>query len=136
MTSKLSLREQEVFDWILAYVSQHIVTPTTREIADGFNVKMQSAVNMCKNLVIKGRLLPMDWYSGRVRIKKGPTNQDLLDFVTETKQSLQGYRGRVVSAHKETREKIEAAILVICVRAQVILDTAKLDGREDGQKSD
>lgn len=66
----ISKKDQEVFNFIKAFVIRNSIIPSYREIADGTNLKSISSVNYhMKTLIKVGLIIPYDEKSIRYSVK-------------------------------------------------------------------
>lgn len=72
-SSNLTARQQEIFDWVLAYQLEHHCSPSYREIEDHFGFAHQACQDHMRVIVTKGHLVPVRSAAGLHRGWRKPT---------------------------------------------------------------
>lgn len=71
--NELTRRQQEILDWIVAYIAANGESPTLRELADGFDFPAPSYVREHLNaLERKGWISRRKQKKRSIRVLKGP----------------------------------------------------------------
>ncbi len=55
-TTELTARQRQVFEWVKAFIREHTMPPTVREIGDAFSIKSSSVFDLLKTLERKNYL--------------------------------------------------------------------------------
>lgn len=59
-TTELTPRQRQVFEWVKAFIREHTMPPTVREIGDAFDIKSSSVFDLLKTLERKSYLRRRD----------------------------------------------------------------------------
>ena len=49
-TTELTPRQRQIFEWVKAFIREHTMPPTVREIGDAFGIKSSSVFDLLKTL--------------------------------------------------------------------------------------
>lgn len=55
-TTELTTRQRQIFEWVKAFIREHAMPPTVREIGDAFSIKSSSVFDLLKTLERKNYL--------------------------------------------------------------------------------